>query len=116
MFFKRGFQLAAGASAVATWAVIESKREKIKHTILAEAPSDWKSAALEIPTRPEMLNMLKGFSKNGKIREEKVAKFDVLVIGGGATGVGCAVDASLRGLKVALVERDDFASGTFRLA
>jgi glycerol-3-phosphate dehydrogenase len=38
--------------------------------------------------------------------------FDVLVIGGGITGVGCALDAVSRGLTVALVERDDFASGT----
>ena len=39
-------------------------------------------------------------------------QFDVLVIGGGITGLGVAVDAATRGLKVALVERDDFASGT----
>ncbi len=38
--------------------------------------------------------------------------FDVLVIGGGITGCGVARDASMRGLSVALVERDDFASGT----
>ena len=39
-------------------------------------------------------------------------KFDVLVIGGGITGCGVARDAAMRGLKVALIERDDFASGT----
>lgn len=38
--------------------------------------------------------------------------FDVLVIGGGMTGTGVALDAATRGLSVALVERDDFASGT----
>src|SRR5215831_20409397 len=38
--------------------------------------------------------------------------FDVLVIGGGITGAGVALDAASRGLSVALVERDDFASGT----
>lgn len=38
--------------------------------------------------------------------------FDVLVIGGGATGSGIALDAATRGLKVALVERFDFGSGT----
>lgn len=38
--------------------------------------------------------------------------YDLLVIGGGATGAGVALDAATRGLKVALVERDDFASGT----
>jgi glycerol-3-phosphate dehydrogenase len=38
--------------------------------------------------------------------------FDLLVIGGGITGAGVARDAALRGLSVALVEREDFASGT----
>lgn len=38
--------------------------------------------------------------------------FDVLVIGGGVTGVGAALDAATRGLKVALIEADDFACGT----
>ncbi len=38
--------------------------------------------------------------------------FDLLVIGGGINGAGVARDAAMRGLKVALVERHDFASGT----
>jgi len=38
--------------------------------------------------------------------------FDVLVIGGGITGTGIALDAATRGLSVALVEKDDFAAGT----
>jgi glycerol-3-phosphate dehydrogenase len=38
--------------------------------------------------------------------------FDVLVIGGGVTGVGAALDAASRGLKVALVDASDIASGT----
>lgn len=38
--------------------------------------------------------------------------WDVLVIGGGATGLGVAVDAAARGLKTALVEQGDFAKGT----
>jgi glycerol-3-phosphate dehydrogenase len=42
-------------------------------------------------------------------------EFDLLVIGGGATGSGVAVDAASRGLKVALVERDDFSSGKYAL-
>ena len=40
------------------------------------------------------------------------APFDLLVIGGGITGAGVARDAALRGLRVALLEKDDFASGT----
>lgn len=39
-------------------------------------------------------------------------KFDVLIIGGGVTGAGAALDAATRGLTVALVEQGDFASGT----
>ncbi len=38
--------------------------------------------------------------------------FDIVVIGGGATGLGVALDAAARGLSVALVEADDFAKGT----
>ncbi len=38
--------------------------------------------------------------------------FDVLVVGGGATGLGAAVEAAARGHRVALIERDDFAKGT----
>src|ERR1700760_5093042 len=39
-------------------------------------------------------------------------EFDVVVIGGGATGTGCALDAASRGLSVALVEARDYAAGT----
>ncbi|KAH7146583.1 FAD dependent oxidoreductase-domain-containing protein [Dactylonectria macrodidyma] len=39
-------------------------------------------------------------------------EYDMLIIGGGATGAGVALDAATRGLKVAVIERDDFSSGT----
>lgn len=39
-------------------------------------------------------------------------RFDLLIIGGGINGAGIARDAALRGLRVALVEQSDFASGT----
>ena len=39
-------------------------------------------------------------------------EYDLLIVGGGATGTGIALDAATRGLKVALVERDDFSAGT----
>jgi glycerol-3-phosphate dehydrogenase len=52
-----------------------------------------------------------------KNRKEMLAKlkdeaFDLVVIGGGITGAGIVLDAAARGLKVALVEKNDFASGT----
>ena len=54
------------------------------------------------PTRLEMVSRLKNSNSNS---------FDLLIIGGGATGAGCALDAATRGLKVALVEKDDFSCG-----
>ena len=39
-------------------------------------------------------------------------EFDLCIIGGGASGAGCALDAALRGLKVALIEKTDFAAET----
>lgn len=45
-------------------------------------------------------------------QEDKSEEYDLLIIGGGATGTGVALDAVTRGLKVAMVERDDFAAGT----
>lgn len=39
-------------------------------------------------------------------------KFDIVIIGGGATGAGTALDATLRGFKCLLVEKNDFAEGT----
>jgi len=46
------------------------------------------------------------------VQEDDAEPYDLLVIGGGATGSGIALDAATRGLRVAMVERDDFASGT----
>ena len=46
------------------------------------------------------------------ITQLSTTTFDVLVIGGGITGAGIALDASARGLKVALVDMQDFAGGT----
>ncbi len=52
------------------------------------------------------------FSRNNSLARLAAEDFDVVVIGGGITGAGAALDAASRGLRVALVERDDFASGT----
>src|SRR6516162_599022 len=42
----------------------------------------------------------------------KDGPFDLLILGGGITGAGVALDATLRGLRVALIDKGDFASGT----
>jgi glycerol-3-phosphate dehydrogenase len=52
------------------------------------------------------------FDRSESLARLATERFDVLVIGGGITGVGVALDAASRGLRTALVERDDFAAGT----
>ena len=52
------------------------------------------------------------FDRAQSLRRLESETFDVVVVGGGITGVGVALDAASRGLRTALVERDDFASGT----
>jgi glycerol-3-phosphate dehydrogenase len=52
------------------------------------------------------------FDRSDALRRLEEETFDVLVIGGGITGAGVALDAASRGLRTALVERHDFASGT----
>eukprot|EP00124_Ichthyophonus_hoferi_P000290 Ihof_evm16s10 gene=Ihof_evmTU16s10 len=56
--------------------------------------------APKLPTRAAM------------IKDMKSEEYDVLVLGGGSVGCGVALDASTRGLKVAVIERNDFGSGT----
>src|SRR6476646_9941203 len=52
------------------------------------------------------------FDRADALRRLATERFDLVIIGGGITGAGVALDAASRGLKTALVERDDFASGT----
>jgi glycerol-3-phosphate dehydrogenase len=55
---------------------------------------------------------LGSFDRSDNLARLGVGTHDVLVVGGGVTGAGVALDAAARGLRTALVERDDFASGT----
>ncbi len=52
------------------------------------------------------------FARPTALRRLATEPFDVVVVGGGITGAGAALGAAARGLRTALVERDDFASGT----
>ncbi|KAI8924282.1 FAD dependent oxidoreductase-domain-containing protein [Entophlyctis helioformis] len=127
-------------TAVATYKYVESQRpleahgdaleplvrasrvyaESARDAILAGAGKTAASSQLQasptsalLPSRTEMLNMLKGKTRDGKtVLPADDTVYDLVIVGGGATGVGCALDAQTRGLKTALVERDDFASGT----
>ena len=51
-------------------------------------------------------------TRSANIEVLRSEMFDVVVVGGGITGAGVAREAALRGLRVALVEKNDFASGT----
>ena len=51
-------------------------------------------------------------NRTASLSQLETELFDVCVIGGGASGAGCALDAASRGFKTALIERDDFSSAT----
>ncbi|SCU77446.1 LADA_0A00496g1_1 [Lachancea dasiensis] len=86
--------LAAGGYTAYTWQKSQFQNE-------VRTPVPLRAEAPQLPTRAELLEKM-----------AKTEEFDVLVIGGGATGTGSAVDGATRGLNVALVEMNDFASGT----
>lgn len=76
----------------------------IKSPAPREINNSYKPLAKTAPTPPSRLELLK------RLRETD--SYDLLVIGGGATGTGVALDAVTRGLNVCLLEKNDFASGT----
>jgi len=58
------------------------------------------------------MNNFSAFNREATKKVLSSEEYDLLIIGGGITGAGIALDASSRGMKVALVEKNDFASGT----
>ncbi|WP_088352459.1 glycerol-3-phosphate dehydrogenase/oxidase [Polaribacter haliotis] len=58
------------------------------------------------------MNIFSFFNREKITKDLKTTEFDILIIGGGITGAGIALDAASRGMKVALIEKNDFASGT----
>src|SRR5438105_5486154 len=63
-------------------------------------------------TRRRAMEPLAAAARTAHVERLAREQFDVLVIGGGITGAGVALDAAARGYSVALVEKVDFASGT----
>ena len=58
------------------------------------------------------MNSLSSLDRDKVLSKLATKTFDLVIIGGGITGAGIALDAASRGLKVALIEKDDFAAGT----
>mmetsp|Transcript_62079 Transcript_62079/g.72581 ORF Transcript_62079/g.72581 Transcript_62079/m.72581 type:complete len:646 (-) Transcript_62079:509-2446(-) len=83
---------------------IVGKLKTARSVKFAETPTV-KPAVGDGGQRAKSLSRLKAAGKDH-------VEFDMLVIGGGATGLGCALDAARRGYKVAVVDRGDWAEGT----
>ncbi len=60
----------------------------------------------------QLKNNFTGINRTELLEQMTKNKYDLLIIGGGITGAGIALDAVTRGMKVALVEMQDFAAGT----
>lgn len=58
------------------------------------------------------MNLLSSFQRSTLLQKLNAQVYDVVIIGGGATGSGIALDAASRGLSTALLEMQDFAAGT----
>uniref|UniRef100_A0ACD5YZ40 Uncharacterized protein n=1 Tax=Avena sativa TaxID=4498 RepID=A0ACD5YZ40_AVESA len=69
-------------------------------------------AARELVARPDARPPPRSAQRAVLAGSTAAEPLDMLVVGGGATGCGVALDAATRGLRVGLVEREDFSSGT----
>lgn len=78
----------------------------------AVPPPGYHNGKLVPPSFPSIKSRLEQIQDLKRSAAGGSEEYDLLVIGGGATGSGIALDAATRGLKVALVERDDFSAGT----
>ncbi|XP_008422501.1 glycerol-3-phosphate dehydrogenase, mitochondrial isoform X2 [Poecilia reticulata] len=107
MAFRRALKHAAVVGGVAVTTVfglsqlIEYRRTQAQLVRVAAEAELKVLFAKELPSREAQLAAL-----------QDTTEFDVLIVGGGATGAGCALDAVTRNLRTALVERSDFSSGT----
>lgn len=96
--------MAAGGSYLALRSPSFSVNDRGGATAFEELRRKISDPSAVVPPRAAQVSSLAGATATKPL--------DVLVIGGGATGSGVALDAVSRGLRVGLVEREDFASGT----
>ncbi len=66
----------------------------------------------QLAVREDMPIRFSVLDRKPLLHQVKNTKYDILIIGGGVTGAGIALDAASRGLKTCLIEKNDFASGT----
>ncbi|XP_064517837.1 glycerol-3-phosphate dehydrogenase, mitochondrial isoform X4 [Pseudopipra pipra] len=98
----KGTALIGGGAIATVFGLSQFSQYRNKHGALVEVQAaEVVPVKNQLPTREQQILALQTNSE-----------FDVIVIGGGATGCGCALDAATRGLKTALLERYDFSSGT----
>lgn len=85
--------------------------EASETSIGQQASNSWSRLKKSVDSKPTASSENEN-NRALQYEQKEGEEYDLLVIGGGATGAGIALDAVTRGLKVAMVERDDFASGT----
>ncbi|KAJ6784558.1 hypothetical protein PWT90_10828 [Aphanocladium album] len=106
-----GFAAVAGTAGT----VVYASRRKNTHSFDTPLVSVQRDANGRIvpPTFPKIKSRAENLAELRRHGQpDGKEEYDLLIIGGGATGTGIALDAVTRGLKVALVERDDFSAGT----
>lgn len=92
--------------------ITEYERNK-KYTGWKNAVARTKSSTnLMLATQDDAPMRFSVLDREMQLSRAKKEKYDLIVIGGGVTGAGIALDASSRGMKVCLIEKNDFASGT----
>jgi glycerol kinase len=97
--------------------VFQPKMDQFERTKLYDG---WKQAvertktahANQLAVREDMPIRFSVLDRKPLLHQVKHTKYDILIIGGGVTGAGIALDAASRGLKTCLIEKNDFASGT----
>lgn len=113
-FSNNGYSFSTKLGAMAAFATITTVGIATGYNLFNESNSLQVHADSKVQEtlRPQLTNWIPP-SRGQLISDIKGGEtYDLLIIGGGATGAGCALEAVSRGLKVALVEREDFASGT----
>lgn len=111
MFSRRAVATLSVSATVTTAAILSLYQAKASDSktrpVAASVAHPIPAIAPPPPKRSELITRL---SQSTPANLSEI--YDIVVVGGGATGTGIAVDAASRGLKVALLERDDFSCGT----